>query len=112
MPPQYNMELYELKAELCKTFADPKRLMIIEELRNGEKAVGDLVKALGIAQSAVSRHLAILRDRGVVKSRRDGTSVFYGLTDFKICEACDLVHRILLDQVKKNKDVARRLSNR
>ena len=109
MPTQSNLELYSLKAELCKTFADPKRLIIIDELRNGERTVGHLAQVLEIPQAVVSRHLAILRDRGVVKPRREGTNVYYSLSDPKIGEACDLVHQILLYQMKKNKELAERL---
>ena len=105
----YNWELYKLKAELCKTFADPNRLLIIGTLRACEKTVSDLVRILAIPQAAVSRHLGILRDRGVVTPRREGTSVYYRLTDAKIAEACDLVHEVLLNQVEKNRELAERL---
>ncbi len=105
----YNMELYKLKAELCRTFSDPKRLIIISELRNGEKAVGDLASTLQMSQAVVSRQLAILRDRGVVIPRREGTSVYYSLTDSKIGEACDLVHEILLNQIEKNRELTEKL---
>lgn len=106
---QRNLELYRLKAELCKTFADPTRLIMIEELRGGEKSVSELIRLLDIPQAAASRHLAVLRDRGVVQSRRKGNIVFYRLTDLKIGEACDLVHNILLNQIEKNRQLAERL---
>jgi DNA-binding transcriptional ArsR family regulator len=93
----YSPELYALKAELCKTFADPKRLMIINELRNGECTVGDLAVAIKTPQAIVSRHLAILRDRGVVKPRREGNNVYYSLTDSQIMAVCDMMHQILLN---------------
>lgn len=109
MVTQYNPELYKLKAELCKTFSDPKRLFIIEELGSAEKAVGDLAQVLHVPQAVVSRHLAILRDRGIVKARREGTTVYYSLTDPRICEACHLVHEILLNQMEKNRELAERL---
>ncbi len=102
-------ELYELKAELCKVFADPRRLQIIDGLRGGERTVGELVRILGAPQAVVSRHLAVLRERGVVKARREGTSVYYSLTDGKIGEACDLVHQILLNQIEKNRQLAEKL---
>jgi ArsR family transcriptional regulator len=70
-------ELHELHARVCKAIADPKRLLIINELRDGELSVGDLCEALELSQSNVSQHLAILRERGVVSSRREGTSVIY-----------------------------------
>jgi ArsR family transcriptional regulator len=109
MSKQYDSELYKLKAALCKTFSNSKRLIIIEELRGGERSVGDLVQTLKIPQAAVSRHLAILRERGVVQPRRKGTNVYYRLTDPKICEACDLVHDILLRQIEKSRQLAKRL---
>ena len=105
----HNLELYKLKAELCKTFADPKRLMIIAELRGGEKAVGELAQTLGISQAVVSRQLAILREKGVVTPRREGTTVYYSLTDPKVGDACDIVHDVLLQQIEKNREMSKRL---
>ena len=107
---QDNTELYRLKAELCKTFSDPKRLMIINALRDGEKLVGDLAKRLQVPQAVASRHLAVLRNRGVVTNRRQGTNVYYNLADNKIAEACDMVHEVLLNQILKNKKIAERLT--
>ena len=104
-----DLELFRLKAELCKTFSDPKRLIILDELRKGEKAVGELAQILGISQAVVSRQLAILREKGVVTPRREGTNVFYRLADDKICEACDLVHEILIKQIEKNRELSDRL---
>jgi len=103
------MELYKLKAQVCKTFSDPKRLLIINELRSGEKAVGDLSRTLEIGQAVISRQLAILRERGVVTPRREGTNVYYSLADPKIIEACDLVHEVLLNQIQKNREMSDRL---
>lgn len=105
----HNLELYKLKAELCKAFSDPKRLIILDELRHGDKAVGELAQALGIGQAVVSRQLAILREKGVVTARREGTNVYYSLTDPKICEACDLVHEILLNKIEKDRELSERL---
>lgn len=101
-------ELYKLKAELCKTFADPKRLMIISELRHGERTVGHLTQVLQAPQAVVSRHLAVLRSRGIVTTRRDGVSVYYRLANLKIADACDIVHEILLEQVSRNREMAER----
>ena len=111
MPVEYNLELYKLKAELCKTFSDPKRLVIINELRNGEKVVGELVRTLQIPQAVVSRHLSLLRNKGVLKARREGTNVYYSVVDPKIIEACDLVHQVLLNHLAENKELAERLIN-
>ena len=106
---QQNPELFKLKAELCKTFADPKRLAIINELRSGERLVGELAQTLQIPHAVASRHLSLLRSRGVVRPRRDGTNVYYSLTDPKIIEACDIIHQVLLNNLAKNRELAERL---
>ena len=103
-------EMFKLKAELCKTFADAKRLAIIHELRSGERLVGELAQNLRVPHAVASRHLALLRNRGVVRPRREGTNVYYSLTDQKICNACDLVHEILVNQMEKNIELANKLA--
>jgi ArsR family transcriptional regulator, virulence genes transcriptional regulator len=102
--------LYKMKALLSKAFADPMRLMIIDELRKGEKTVSELVEAVEAPQAAVSRNLAILRDRGIVMSRRNGLNVIYSLTDPRICEACDIVHAVLMQQMENGKKMAKILT--
>jgi len=106
---RHNLELYALKAELCKTFADAKRLIIIDELRRGETTVGELARVLEFPQAVVSRNLAILRDKGVVQFRKEGTSVYYSLSDPKIGDACEMVHQILIERMEKNRELADRL---
>ena len=107
-----DMELYRLKASLCKTFADPRRLMIINELREGEKLVGDLAKTLQLPQAVTSRLLAFLRQHGVVIPRREGKNVYYRLADPKIIQACDLIHEVLLNQIEENKELAERINHK
>lgn len=92
-------ELHELHARVCKAIADPKRLLIINELRDRELSVGDLCEALDLSQSNVSQHLAILRERGVVLSRREGTSVFYRLRGSKVIAAVDLLRDFLAEDL-------------
>ena len=110
MPAKYNPEMYRLKAELCKTFADAKRQMIIDELRGGEKSVGDISTSLGINQSLVSRHLSILRQRGVVQTRRDGTTIYYQISDTQIFQTCDMMQRILLNQIENSRKMNEQLT--
>lgn len=59
--------------------ADPERLLIINEPRDGPRPAGDIADALGVSQPNVSRHLAILRDRGFVTTQRFGSSIHYAL---------------------------------
>jgi ArsR family transcriptional regulator len=106
---EHDKDLYKLKAELCKALSNPERLLIINELRSGEMAVNDLATVAEVNQSIVSRHLAILRNRGIVESRRQGTNVYYSLSDPRMGEACDLVQQVLLNQMERNKELTDRL---
>jgi len=104
------VQLFKLQAEICKTLADSKRLMILHELREGERSVGQLVSTLGLPQANVSQHLAILRDRGIVATRREGTTIYYSVAYPKIGEACDLVQGVLEEQLANNQALAASLS--
>ena len=91
-------EMVRLHAHVCKGLADPKRLMIIDLLREGEVTVTDLVDALEIPQANVSQHLAVLRDKGLVTFRRDGQWAYYSLTSPKIVQAVDLLRQVMQEQ--------------
>lgn len=95
-------ELTALHAKVCKGIADPKRLLIINALRDGERSVMELCDELGLPQANVSQHLAVLRDRGLVHTRRDAQRVFYSLTSIKIVEAIDLLREVMAEQVGAN----------
>ncbi len=98
-----NIQIYELQAEICRSLADPKRLMMISALSDGEKSVGELGTALGLRQANVSQHLAVLRSTGLVNTRREGVTVYYSLRSPKIAQACGLVHEVLMDSLEKNR---------
>ena len=92
-------DISEMYARVCKALADPKRLLIINALRDGPRSVGDLAEALGVSQPNVSRHLALLRDRGIVTTQRAGSSVFYALTSDKIVRAVDLLREFMAEEL-------------
>jgi DNA-binding transcriptional ArsR family regulator len=92
-------ELTLLHASVCKGLADPKRLLIINALRDGERTVTELVDELGIPQANVSQHLAVLRDKGLVQARKEGQFAYYSVTSTKIIEAMDLLREVMAEQV-------------
>lgn len=92
-------ELYQLHASVCKGFADPKRLILINALRDGERSVGELCEVTQIQQANASQHLAILKSKGLVSSRRDGQRVYYRVTSPKINEALDLLREVMAEQL-------------
>ncbi|HEV2139347.1 MAG TPA: metalloregulator ArsR/SmtB family transcription factor [Nitrososphaerales archaeon] len=93
----------EMHAEICKTLGSPVRIEILNSLRNGEKTVSQISQELGLNQANVSQHLAVLRQRRVVTTRKEGTSVFYGVSNPKIIQACRLMREVLLDQLKETR---------
>ncbi len=101
-------EIFELHAGLCKALADPKRLLIIEALRDGPRTVGDVGADLALSQSNLSQHLAILRQRGVVRARRLGNNVFYSLAAPKILDALDILRDVMNDQLAERGELRER----
>jgi DNA-binding transcriptional ArsR family regulator len=99
-------EIYEFHARVCKALADGKRLLIINELRDGPRSVSELVSALGIPQANASQHLAVLRDRGIVTTRRSGSSIYYSLASEKIVRAVDLLHEFMTEQAESRRSLA------
>src|SRR5262249_49752346 len=73
--------LRRFKAEVFQALAHPTRIHIAECLQNGELPVGDLVARVGIEPTNLSQHLAVLRAKGLVVNRKEGTQVFYALRD-------------------------------
>jgi DNA-binding transcriptional ArsR family regulator len=96
-----NKTLYELQSEVCKTLASPKRLEILNALKEGEKTVGELVEILGVPKANVSQHLAVMRLKGILKSRRDGVSIYYRIANHKVIQACMLMREVLTEQMKE-----------
>jgi ArsR family transcriptional regulator len=96
--PKLNQELTQLHADFCYALADKRRLLLIYALSEGPRNVGLLTELCGISQPSVSRHLKILRERGLVTSERDGTTVEYRLADMRLVEALDLLRAIMRDQ--------------
>ncbi len=91
-------ELFRLHASICKGLADPKRLLIINALRNGERSVTELCDELALPQANVSQHLAVLRDKGLVRVRKDGQFAYYSVSTSKIIEAMDLLREVMAEQ--------------
>jgi ArsR family transcriptional regulator len=92
-------DVFQMQANLCSSFADPTRILILYVLNEGPRNVTELAKELGLAQPTVSRHLKILRDNGLVKANRQGTSVNYQIADKRLIEALDILRNVLRDTI-------------
>ena len=81
-------------AAVGRALADPKRLCVLEKLAEGERSVGELSRDVGCQVPNMSQHLSVLRSAGLVRSRRDGSTVFYRLADQRVLEAYRLIKTI------------------
>lgn len=90
-------EVLQLHAEICAGLADPSRIMILYELSSGPRNVTELCTNLGMPQPMTSRHLKVLRERGMVTAERQGTVIQYSLADHRLVEALDLLRAALRD---------------
>ncbi len=97
--PQDDAALWELQADICQTLANPKRLQILNLLKWGEMSAGALVQALGVAKANLSQHLTVMRQKGILASRREGTTIYYRLAVPQIIEACEVMREVTLDSL-------------
>src|SRR5512146_1580940 len=97
--------IFELQAEICKTLTNPKRIEILNVLKNEEKTVSELVAALGASKANVSQHLAVMRHKGILTTRREGVNIYYRVSNPKVMEACSLMKEVLFEQHAAKKKV-------
>lgn len=95
-------ELRQLHANICAGIADPTRIAILYALREGLTNVSTLTEQLGLPQSTVSRHLAVLRTTNLVRAERQGQNIYYQLTDTRVIEALDLMREVLHARVTRH----------
>lgn len=79
-------------ADVLKAVAHPLRLQIVEVLASGELSVGEIVEALGEKQAITSQQLNLMKDKGVLASRRDGARVYYRIANPNVVRVLDCVH--------------------
>lgn len=92
--PAISEDLRAHAAVVARALADPKRLCVLERLADGERSVSDLSRDVGCHVPNMSQHLAVLRSAGLVTSRRQGSTVFYRLTDQRVLDAYELLQQV------------------
>ena len=97
--PSLAQEISQLEAELCFALADPNRILMLYALDEGPHNVTDIGTLLQISQPTTSRHLKVLRERGLVRAERRGTVIEYSLNDRRIIQALDLLRSVLRDRI-------------
>lgn len=95
-------QIYAYHAEMCKVLSHPKRLELINVLRDKEMSVGELSQRLGLPIGNLSQHLAMMRERHMLVSRKEGNVVYYRIANLRLLEAFDLLREILFEQIRQD----------
>lgn len=106
---QDQARLWELQADICQILANPKRLQILNLLKWGELSVGALVQAMGVAKANLSQHLSLMRQKGILATRREGTTIYYRLAIPPITEACEIMREVLLEVLSTRSRLSRKI---
>lgn len=105
------LEIGLLHTRICHALADPTRILILYHLAEKPLFVNELVEALKIPQSTISRHLGVLRERNLVKTERDKATIIYELADPRIIEALDIMRAILATQLADSIEIAQSITD-
>jgi DNA-binding transcriptional ArsR family regulator len=105
--PGLEQEITLMHTRVCSGIADPKRVLILYALDEGPLCVTNLVQVTGMRQPSVSRHLRVLRERGLVTARRRGQAIYYRLADRRLIRALDLLRAVLAKQLSREQAVVR-----
>lgn len=91
--------LRQFKSDIFQGLANPTRIAIVELLREGELPAGKLIERLGIEQANASQHLAVLRAKQIVVSRKAGNQVYYAIRDRALIDVLDILRRYFYSQL-------------
>jgi ArsR family transcriptional regulator len=103
--PMTHEKIFEIQAELCRAMGNPLRMEIMHLLRAGPMNVNDIASATHTHQTSISRNLAILRNAGIVITRRDGTNIIYQVANPKIMSVCDMMREVLSEHMDERSKI-------
>jgi DNA-binding transcriptional ArsR family regulator len=103
-------ELTQLHADFCSALADSTRLILLYALAECPRNVTELTQELNQPQPTISRHLKILRERGLVEATRQGMTVQYAIADSRVIEALDILRSIMRDGIQKRASLIEEVS--
>src|ERR1041385_6390788 len=102
-------EVIQLEADFCAALSDPTRIFILYALNETPLNVTELTNELGLPQPTISRHLKVLRERGLVFTERQGTVITYHLADRRIVQAMDLLRSAMRDRLTQRASIINEL---
>jgi DNA-binding transcriptional ArsR family regulator len=103
-------EIIQLEADFCAALSEPTRIFILYALSERPMNVTELTHELGIPQPTTSRHLKILRERGLVDTERQGTVITYHLADVRVIQAMDLLRSAMRDRLTQRASLVNELT--
>jgi ArsR family transcriptional regulator len=103
--PTLKQEIIQLEADFCAALSDPTRIFILYALNESPLNVTELTNELGVPQPTISRHLKVLRERGLVIAERQGTVITYHLTDQRVIQAMDLLRSAMRDRLAQRASI-------
>ena|SRR3990172_3157796 len=95
-------QIYAYHAEMCQVLSHPKRLEAINVLRDGEMSVTELSQKLGLPIGNLSQHLAMMRERRILISRKEGNVVYYRIANPKLLQVFDMLREMLFEQIRQD----------
>ena len=104
-------KIFELHADVCKIFSSPKRLEILNTLKDREMSASELIEKTGLSKANLSQHMNVLKSKGVVLTKREGINIYYRIANPKIIQACNLMREVLLEQLREKGKMASSLKN-
>jgi len=102
-------KIFELHADVCKALGHPLRIEVIDLLQNNELCFTDILEITGGLKSNLSQHLSVMTKKGILKTRREGQCTYFSLSSKKVAEACRLMREVLIDSLKKQKDLLEKM---
>ena len=100
-------EINQLHASICSAISEPNRILFLYAIHKEPRNVNSLAEEVGVSQSTASRHLKVLKDRGLIIAQRDGNQVIYQLTDDRIIKALNMLRELMLDRLAQRADLIR-----
>ena len=102
-PSDNEEQVYEMQVRICKAFANPTRLRMLDLLSKGEMTVSEIQAQLGVTTANVSQHLSVLKGAGVIATRRQGKQIYCTVSLPEVKQACGLIRNVLRAQIRRGR---------
>lgn len=98
-------KIFKMHADTCKALGHPLRIEVIDLLQDRELCFSDILEVTGGLKSNLSQHLSVMTAKGILKTRRDGQSIYFSLSSKKVAQACRLMREVLIEHLKTQQGI-------